>query len=101
LGEEGSLPPGGSLVVDLVLAGGEEFADTPIEWSLRSLDAADAPPVVLWAGPLAPRVEWGAGEVLCRRLQAELPADLPLGRYLMHLKTVDYDQPFGEIGVTR
>ena len=93
--------PGDSLAVDLLLEGGEPFAETAVEWSLRPADQPDAAPVPLWSGPLAPRVRWGEGEVLCRRLKANLPADLAPGRYLLHLKTADYDQPVGEIEVTR
>jgi hypothetical protein len=99
VGDGGSIAPGALLVVDLVLEGGEQFAETVLEWSLRPADQPEFEPVVLWSGPLAPRVDWGAGEVLCRRLKANLPADLPPGRYLLHLATTDYDQPFGEVVV--
>jgi hypothetical protein len=60
---------------------------------------ADTAEVLLWAGALAPRVEWDEGELLCRRLQAELPPDLAPGRYVMQLTTADYKQPFGEVVV--
>ena len=46
-----------------------------------------------------PSPECGEGEVLCRRLKADLPADLPPGKYLLYLTTADYDQPFAEITV--
>ena len=91
--------PGGPLVVDLLLSGGEQYAETGVQWSLRPADQPDAAPIQLWAGPLAPRVRWGVGEQLCRRLRADLPADLPHGRYIMHLRTSEYDQPFGEVVV--
>jgi len=96
--------PGAPLAVDLLLDGGEQYADTAVQWSLRPVDQSNvatpgAAPVLLWSGPLAPRVRWSEGEVLCRRLKATLPADLPPGKYLMHLTTADYDQPFAEIAI--
>ena len=99
--EKGSAQPGQSLAVDLVLAGSEQHAKTGLAWNLLPADQASAQagaaPIPLWSGELAPRVSWDEGELLCRRLQATLPTNLPSGRYLMHLTTSDYDQPFGEI----
>jgi 4-amino-4-deoxy-L-arabinose transferase-like glycosyltransferase len=108
---KGDLQPGTPLAVDLVLAGGEQHAKTEVTWTLTPADQgadqgaqqatgrADAAAVQLWAGALAPRVEWDEGELLCRRLQAELPPDLAPGRYVMQLTTADYMQPFGEVVV--
>jgi hypothetical protein len=95
----GDVQPGGTLTVDLVLAGGEQHGGTEIAWSLAPADRADATPVPLWSGQLAPRVAWDEGEQLCRRLQAQVPANLAPGRYLMQLTTADYEQPFGEVVV--
>jgi hypothetical protein len=97
LDEDGALPPGAPLAVDLVLEGNEQHGETELALALRPADQPGATPVVLWNGPLAPRVEWGEGEVLCRRLKADPPADLAPGRYQMYLTTADYEQPFGEI----
>jgi hypothetical protein len=101
--EKGSAQPGEPLAIDLVLAGSEQHAKTKLAWNLLPADpAGEQPgtaPIPLWSGELATRVSWDDGELLCRRLQAMLPTDLPSGRYLMHLTTSDYDQPFGEITI--
>lgn len=97
LNEQGAMQPGSALTVELILSGDERHADTELTWNLRPANQPDAAPIELWAGPLAPRVEWGEGEQLCRRLSANLPADLAPGRYLMYLTTTEYDQPFGEV----
>ncbi len=100
---EGEAQPGQLLAVDLVLAGSEQHAKTGLAWSLVPADQDSEHPaaaaIPLWSGELAPRVSWDEGELLCRRLQATLPADLPPGRYLMHLTTAEYDQPFGEVTI--
>ena len=100
---KGDAQPGQSLTVDLVLAGSEQHAKTDLAWSLVPADQdgnqPGAAPIPLWSGELAPRVSWDEGELLCRRLQATLPADLPPGRYIMHLTTAEYDQPFGEVTI--
>jgi hypothetical protein len=99
LNEQGRAQPGSQLMVELVLAGTERHGDFDMAFSLRPEDRPDAAPIRLWVGQVAPRVTWDEEELLCRRLQVELPADLSPGRYLMYLKTGDYDQPFGEIVV--
>jgi hypothetical protein len=100
---KGDVQPGAPLTVDLVLAGSEQHEKTEIAWTLVPADLAagqsNVAPIALWSGELAPRVSWDEGELLCRRLQAELPADLAPGRYLMQLTTPEYDQPFGEVTV--
>ena len=94
---------GAPFALDLVLAGSEQHAKTGLSWSLAPADQANAQPDVtripLWSGQLAPRVSWDEGELLCRRLQTTLPADLTPGRYLMYLTTSEYDQPFGEVTI--
>jgi 4-amino-4-deoxy-L-arabinose transferase-like glycosyltransferase len=99
----GDVQPGSPLTADLVLAGGEQHGAAELAWSLLPVDQApaqsSAKPISLWSGKLAPRVAWDEGELLCRRLQADLPVDLAPGRYVMQLTTEDYEQPFGEIVV--
>jgi hypothetical protein len=100
---QGDVQPGSPLTADLVLAGGEQHGAVELAWSLLSVDQApdqsSAKPILLWSGKLAPRVAWDEGELLCRRLQADLPVGLAPGRYVMQLTTEDYEQPFGEIVV--
>ncbi len=99
----GAVQPGQAVTLDLVLDGGEQHAETELALSLRPATGEgaqpEAAPVPLWMGELAPRVRWAANEVLCRRLRAELPAQLAPGHYLLYLTTSDYDQPFAEINI--
>jgi 4-amino-4-deoxy-L-arabinose transferase-like glycosyltransferase len=96
---ENGAQAGGPLAVDLALAGGEQHGEIDLVWRLRPADQPQAAAVTLWSGELAPRVAWDEGELLCRRLQAQLPTDLAPGRYMMELATSEYEQVIGEIEV--
>jgi hypothetical protein len=114
----GEARAGQPLTVDLLLAGTEAHGETELTWSLLPQEqpgsetpaSGQAGPgqdeeaasdrVVLWTGELAPRVAWDEGELLCRRLTAVLPPDLPPGVYGLALTTGEYDQQIGVIQVT-
>lgn len=84
---------GAPLSLDLALQGSAAYATTPL--TLTAAPAQGAP-LVLYAGLLAPKASWRDGEVLCRRIHAQLPADLLVGEYALQLAAGDRaPQPIG------
>jgi hypothetical protein len=95
---QGEAQAGEPLTVELLFAGSEAHAETELSWRLRPAGGSGAE-TVLWTGELAPRVDWDAGEVLCRRLTAQLPQELAAGKYLLELATGESTQGFGTVVV--
>ena len=82
------------MTLDLYFQGNEQHRSTPFTVTLQS-----APAAVLYTGAVAPKADWRAGEVICRRLRVRIPAATMPGDYRLHLATADDDQPFGQLTV--
>jgi len=80
-----SVQPGAAFTVDLYWYMSDALNVAPVTLQLRLGDA----PLPLWQSVVAPNVPWHPGEILCRRVHATLPTDLPPGNFGLELATAD------------
>ena len=94
-GIEGEAFLGAPLTLDLFFGGDATSAHTPLDLVLT---AATGQTSTLWSGVLAPGATWNAGELLCRRLHLDIPADLaPAGAFQLDLMAGDVRAPVGTL----
>lgn len=73
--------PGARLTLDLYFQGDVAAANTPLAVQLTGAQTS----VPLWRDEFAAGVTWRDSEIICRRVRAQLPTDLPPGEYQLEL----------------
>lgn len=94
-----STVPGSPFTVDLFLSGTSAAGEEPMALVLD--DGHPNSTLTVWHGTVVPseHVRWQPDEVICRRVQARIPDDVPAGSYELYVEVGDSRVSLGAVSV--